>query len=82
MIDVLQILGGVFLVAGLVLGVLTNRHRNEGAPRLPSFNPKHWVPWAVPDLLTKKGMKVYLTSYSCTMFGLALIGIARILMSC
>lgn len=41
-IKVLLVFSAAFLVAGMVLGFMTNRHRVEGAPRLPTFNPKYW----------------------------------------
>jgi hypothetical protein len=69
----LSILSLLLIAAGLVLGFLSRKHRAPGAPAVPTFNPAHWFqPWKVPDRYTRKGMKLYFTSYVCLMAGLAL----------
>jgi hypothetical protein len=61
-----------FIVTGFILGFMANKHRQPGAPRIPSFNPAHWVlPWKITDWFTPKGIKYYYTSHICIMLGLA-----------
>ena len=68
----------VFMVSGLVIGLLSNKHRNPGAPTIPSFNPAHWVqPWKIPEWFTPTGMKYFYSGNVCLMVGIALYILAE-----
>lgn len=80
MVVVLYIVCLFSLLAGLVLGVISRKHRTPSAPQMPSFNPLVWFQvWKIPDYFTPRGLKLFITSWVLIMFGagLALILFTR-----
>jgi len=54
---VFLIAGAIFMLTGLVVSLMANKHRNPGASKIPSFNPVHWFqPWKIPDWFTSTGV--------------------------
>lgn len=72
MYTILLILGLLCLITGLGLGVAARRHRTPAAPPMPSWNPKHWLPWKMHEWMTPKGLKLHYLSIVLIMIGMVL----------
>lgn len=64
-----------FLVAGLLsllggaaLGILSRKERPKSEPWV-YLNPKMWLPWKPLEGLTKKGVKLHLSSIALMVIG-------------
>ncbi|SYZ72812.1 hypothetical protein TRIP_C20927 [Candidatus Zixiibacteriota bacterium] len=68
----------ILLVSGFVLGFISRKYRTPNSPPIPSFNPIHWFqPWKINEWFTPKGVKLFMTSYTCIIAGIALYGLAE-----
>ncbi|MFQ5499275.1 MAG: hypothetical protein ACE5FH_06355, partial [Candidatus Zixiibacteriota bacterium] len=69
----ISIIGAVSTIAGMVLRRMALRYRTELGMTIRWYHVKYWfMPWAITDLLTPKGIRCHVTSVALIMAGLAL----------
>ena len=60
--------GLLSLVGGFILGMLSRKERTQSEPWV-YMNPKMWLPWKALEGLTKKGVKLHMSSIVLILIG-------------